>query len=134
MSYRIYDSAVFASAVDSHEEGVVSDVNANPGTDRAGIVLRTAKPQVVVEEVLSVLEERRIITRAHDTSGNEFFWTAGAFATAIWNQRAAARTWLASNSGQTVMQMATALGVHEAIARSLAEGLRSEGKARLIPV
>ena len=92
MSYRIYDSALFASAVDSHEEGVVSDVNANPGTDIAGIVLRTAKPEIVVQEVLSVLEERRIITRAHDTSGNEFFWTAGTYATAVWNQRAVART------------------------------------------
>lgn len=134
MSYRIYDASAFASAVDSHEEGVVSDINANPGTDLAGIVLRTSKPQLVVEEVLQVLEERRIVTRAHDTSGTPFFWIAGAFATAVWSKRADARTWLTSNSGKTVAQMASEMGAHEAIANALAEGLRSEGKARLIPV
>jgi hypothetical protein len=134
MSYRIYDASAFGAAIDSHEEAIVTDINTNPGTDLAGIVLRTAKSQTVVEEVLAVLEERRIVTRAYDTSGVPFLWTAGAFATAIWNQRAAARTWLAANNGKTVQQMATALGVHEAIAYALAEGLRSEGKARLIAV
>ena len=134
MSYRIYDASTFAGAIDTHEERVVSDINSNPGTDLAGIVLRTGKNQQVVEEVLQVLEERRIIVRAYDTSGNPFFWIAGTFATAVWNQRAASRTWLATHSGQTVAQMATALGVHEAIACALAEGLRSEGKARLISV
>ena len=134
MSYRIYDAATFAGAVDTHEEGIVIDINSNPGTDLPGIVLRTSKPQVVVEEVLAVLEERRILVRAYDTSGVPFFWIAGAFATAIWNKRAEARTWLTTNSGKTVAQMASALGVHEAIAYALAEGLRSEGKARLIAV
>ena len=134
MSYRVYDASAFASAVDFHEEGIVSDINANPGTDLAGIVLRTSKPQVVVEEVLQVLEERRIVTRAHDTSGTPFFWIAGVFATTVWSKRADARTWLASNSGKTVAQMASAMGVHEAIANALAEGLRSEGKARLVAV
>ena len=134
MSYRIYDAATFAGAVDTHEEGIVTDINSNPGTDLPGIVLRTSKPQVVVEEVLAVLEERRIIVRAYDTSGVPFFWVAGAFATAIWIKRAEARTWLATNSGKTVAQMASAMGVHEAIAYALAEGLRSEGKARLIAV
>lgn len=134
MSYRIYDASTFAAAIDTHEEGVVSDINANPGTDPAGIGLRTSKPQQVVEEVLQVLEERRIVTRAYDTSGSPFFWIAGSFATAVWTKRADARNWLAANSGKTVGQMAAALGVHEAIACALAEGLRSEGKARLIPV
>jgi len=134
MSYRIYDASAFAGAVDSHEEGIVSDINGNPGTDMAGILLRTSKPQLVVEEVLQVLEERRIIVRAHDTSGKPFFWIAGTFATAIWGKRSDARTWLAANSGKTVSQMASAMGVHEAIAYALAEGLRSEGKARLIAV
>jgi hypothetical protein len=134
MSYRVYDASAFAGAVDTHEEGIVSDINANPGTDLAGIVLRTSKPIVVVEEVLQVLEERRIVTRAHDTSGTPFFWIAGAFATTVWSKRADARTWLASNSGKTVAQMASAMGVHEAIANALAEGLRSEGKARLVAV
>ena len=134
MSYRIYDAATFAGAVDTHEEGVVVDINGNPGTDFAGIVLRTSKPSQVVTEVLQVLEERRIITRAYDTSGVPFYWIAGAFAQAVWNKRADVRTWLASNSGKTVAQMATEMGVHEAIAYALAEGLRSEGKARLIAV
>ncbi len=134
MSYRIYDASTFAGAIDAHEEGVVSDINANPGTDLAGIVLRTSKPQQVVEEVLLVLEERRIITRAYDTSGRPFFWTAGAFSTAVWGKRQDARTWLASNGGKTVAQMASGLGVHEAVAYALAEGLRAEGKARLVAV
>lgn len=134
MSYRIYDAATFAGAVDTHEEGIVTDIISNPGTDLPGIVLRTSKPQVVVEEVLAVLEERRILVRAYDTSGVSFFWIAGAFATAIWTKRADARTWLSTNNGKTVAQMASAMGVHEAIAYALAEGLRSEGKARLIAV
>ncbi len=60
MSYWIYDASAFAGAVDTHEEGIVSDINGNPGTDMPGILLRTSKPQIVFEEVLQVLEERRI--------------------------------------------------------------------------
>ncbi len=106
-------------------------------TERTGLVLALGgggAPGLAHIGVLQVLEERRIIVRAHDTSGKPFFWIAGTFATAIWGKRSDARTWLAANSGKTVSQMASAMGVHEAIAYALAEGLRSEGKARLIAV
>lgn len=134
MSYKVYDGATYAALVDANEEAIVADINANPGTDAPGIALRTGKNQLLVDELLDVLIEKRIITRAYDTSGAAFFWTAGAYATAVWSKRADARTWLASNSGKTVAQMAAALGVHEAIAYALAEGLRSEGKAKLVAV
>lgn len=134
MSYKVYDGATYAQGVDQHEEAIVSDVNGNPGTDGPGISLRTGKSQALVDELLSVLVEKRILTRAYDASGAAFFWTAGEYATRIWAKRADARTWLASNSGKTVTQMAAALGVHEAIALALAEGLRVEGKAKLVPV
>lgn len=134
MSYRVYDGAAYSSVVDANEEAIVADINANPGTEEAGVVLRTGKPALLVSELVSVLHEKRIITRAYDASGVAFYWTAGEYAIRIWTKRADARTWLASNSGKTVTQMATALGVHEAIALALAEGLRVEGKAKLIPV
>lgn len=134
MSYRIYDGATYANVVDQHEEAIVSDVNGNPGTDGPGIALRTGKPQVLVDELLSVLVEKRVLTRAYDASGMPFYWTAGEYAIRVWSKRQDARTWLAANSGKTVTQMAAALGVHEAIALALAEGLRVEGKAKLVPV
>lgn len=134
MSYRVYDGAAYSSVVDANEEAIVVDITANPGTEEAGIVLRTGKPALLVSELVSVLHEKRIITRAYDTSGGAWYWDANAYSQAIWTKRAAARTWLASNSGKTVSQMAIDLGVHEAIALALAEGLRVEGKAKLIPV
>jgi hypothetical protein len=134
MSYKVYDGAAYAQGVDQHEEAIVTDVNGNPGTDGPGIALRTGKPQVLVDELLSVLVEKRILTRAYDTSGMAFYWTAGEYATRIWAKRQDVRTWLSSNSGEMVAQMAADLGVHEAIALALAEGLRAEGKAKLIPV
>ena len=132
MSYKVYDGATYSSLVDANEEAIVSDVVANPGTDEAGIALRTGKSIVLVRELVAVLHEKRIITRAYDTSGSAFLWDANAYAMAIWNKRGDVRTWLATHSGETVAQMATALGVHEAIALALAEGLRAEGKAKLV--
>lgn len=134
MSYRVYDGAAYSSVVDTNEEAIVSDINANPGTDEPGIVLRTGKPALLVSELIGVLHEKRIVTRAYDASGSPFYWTAGAYATAVWSKRADARSWLAAHSGQTIAQMAASLGVHEAIALALAEGLRAEGKAKLVPV
>lgn len=134
MSYRIYDAANFANRIDNNEEVLVNDIVGNPGTDRAGILLRTSKAALLVDELLENLQERRIIVAAHDTSGNSFYWHAGAYADAIWAKRADARTWLSANNGKTVAQMASAMGIHEAIAAALAEGLRSEGKARLVSV
>lgn len=134
MSYRIYDAANFANRIDNNEEVIVTDIVGNPGTDRAGILLRTSKAGILVDELLENLQERRIVVAAPDTSGNPFYWHAGAYADAIWAKRQDARTWLAANNGKTVAQMASAMGIHEAIAAALAEGLRSEGKARLISV
>ncbi|GAB4244555.1 MAG: hypothetical protein OHK0028_22800 [Deltaproteobacteria bacterium] len=134
MSYRVYDGAAYSSVVDANEEALVSDINANPGTDEPGIVLRTGKPALLVSELLGVLVEKRIVTRAYDASGVPFYWTAGEYAVRVWSRRADARNWLAANSGKTVTQMAASLGVHEAIALALAEGLRAEGKAKLVPV
>jgi hypothetical protein len=134
MSYRIYDGATYSGVVDVNEEAIVSDIVANSGTEESGIVLRTGKPALLVSELVAVLHEKRIITRAYDTSGQAWYWDANAYAMAIWAKRGAVRTWLASNSGKTVAQMASDLGVHEAIALALAEGLRAEGKAKLIPV
>ena len=134
MSYKVYDGAVYSATVDTHEEAIVSDVLANPGTDEAGIALRTGKNIVLVRELVAVLHEKRIIVRAYDSSGQAWLWDANTYAMAIWNKRGDVRTWLASNSGKTVAQMATALGVHEAIALALAEGLRAEGKAKLVAV
>jgi hypothetical protein len=134
MSYRIYDAAQFANRIDNNEEAIFADIQGNPGTDLPGILLRTSKARQLVEELIAVFQERRLIVAAYDTSGVPFYWTAGAFETAIWSKRADARTWLATNNGKTVAQMASAMGVHEAIAYALAEGLRSEGKARLVEV
>jgi len=134
MSYRIYDAAGFANRIANNEQAFFADIMANPGTDKAGIRLRLSKAENLTTELLSVLEERRLIVCAYDTSGTPFYWEPGAWAQAIFSKRADARTWLANNSGNTVAQLASALGVHEAIANALAEGLRSEGKARLIPV
>ena len=134
MSYRIYDAAQFANRIGNNEEVVYADIQGNPGTDLPGILLRTAKARQLVEELIAVFQERRLIVAAYDTSGAPFYWTAGAFETAIWSKRSDARTWLAVNNGKTVAQMAASLGVHEAIACALAEGLRAEGKAHLVAV
>lgn len=134
MPYKVYDGAVYSAGVNTHEEAIVADIVANPGTEEAGIVLRTGKSAVIVSEMVSVLHEKRIIVRAYNASGVPFLWDANAYAQAIWTKRRDARTWLKDNSGKTVAQMATDLGVHEAIALALAEGLRAEGKAKLVPV
>lgn len=132
MSYKVYAPGTIASLLDANEETLVVDVNGNQGTDEASIVTRTGLNATLVKEALLILVDNNLLVR-RNVGGTELFWTGDFFALALWNNRATARTWLASNDGGTVADMATSLGVSEGIAAELARNLAREGSAVLIP-
>lgn len=129
---KIYDGSWYSGQVDSMEETFMGYVNNNPGCTEAEIVSGTTLNAIQVNEMMVIMQERRLIMVSYDVQGQPYYWTPGEFSTQIWNNRVAARTWLTTNSGGDIQDLATDLGVHEAIATALAEGLRIEGLARIV--
>ena len=122
-----------ASLMDTHEEGIWSHINANPGDTGALIVSGTGKNAAIVDAILKIMVSQSVLMRASNIDGTLIgYWTSEAWATEIRTRVASARTWMAANDGADVGQLAADLTVPEAIAQGLASVLQQEGSARIV--
>ena len=129
--YIVSKVATYAAVFTSNSGAVYGDIDANPGTSRADIAVRTGKSAVIVDAVIAVALEARIVVRGYNVAGLEFFWTSPDWTALILANLGAARTWLASNDNGLVSVMAPAIGVHQAVAIDLARILVAEGTAKV---
>lgn len=125
----------FSTTFRANEGTVYSDLDANPGTTEADLVLRTGIAAQTVSNMLHILRSLEVVVKAQDLSGNERYWTATDWANAVIAKRAAARTWLdTAAAGAQVSDLAAVLvqwglPADEALALRLTHLLEGEGIA-----
>lgn len=130
-NYILTKVATFQSVFSSNSGAIFTDIDNNPGATRVGIQTRTGKLAAIVNTVIQVALEARLIVQGYDVAGLEYFWTSADWQTLLLNNLAAARTWLVNNDNGLVSAMAIALGVHEAVAIDLARILQAEASLKM---
>lgn len=130
-NYILTKVATFQSVFSSNSGAIFNDIDANPGATRAGIQTRTGKIAAIVNTVIQVALEARLIVQGYDVAGLEYFWASADWQTLLLNNIAAARTWLTNNDNGLVSAMAISLGIHEAVAIDLARILQAEASLKM---
>ena len=133
-NYLITRTATAQGLVTANLDNIYSNIDANPATTRAAIQAALSLSADIVNYMIDkVLAPSQIVVHGNNIAGTEFLWTAGDWAAALTGNIAAARTWLTTNDNNTTAQMASEMGIHEAIAIALAFALQWELKAQLTP-
>lgn len=130
-NYILTKVATYQSVFAGNSGAIFTDIDNNPGATRAGIASRTGKSSQIVDTVVQVALEARLIVQGYNVAGTEAFWTSADWQTLLLNNIAAARTWLANNDNGLVSAMAVSLGVHEAVAIDLARILQAEASLKM---
>lgn len=130
-NYILTKVATFQSIFSTNSGPVFGDIDANPGATRAGVASRTGLAAVVVDTVIQVALEARLIVQGYDVAGVEYFWTASDWQTLLLANLAGARTWLETHDNGLVSALAASLGVHEAVAIDLARILQAEASLKM---
>lgn len=131
-NYTIRKVATVQGLYDVNEEAVYSDLEMYPGTIIGDIIARTALASPIVSNILRVMQEQSIVKAANSLNGLIiYYWRMIDWVELVVSNRAAARTWLETNDGNTVADMAVALIIPEPVAEALAEFLEREYSAAL---
>lgn len=129
--YKLQKPATAGADWDNYAISVMTDMHNNPATTADSVSSRTGLNIQLVNRILGQIERAGALMRAVDTSGSEFLWCRSDFIESVVNNLTSARTWLQSNDGRDVTDMAIDLGLHEAIAISLATVLQSQGELHM---
>lgn len=133
-NYLITQTATAQTLINTNLGLVYAHIDANPATTRAAIQSALALNADIVNYLIDkVLSPSQVVVRGNNVAGLEFLWTGGDWASALIGNIQAARTWLTTNDNNTTAQMASELGLHEAIAIALAHALQWELRAQLTP-
>lgn len=118
--------ATIQTLVDNNEETIYNYIDSNPGETEAEIVTGTGVGAVIVNNLLRILGNQGILRRAMGVSGAAKWYTTADWSQALVSNLASARTWIASNDGGLVSEMATALTIADEIAMALAHMMEHE--------
>ena len=129
--YYVYHSATYQALFENNVADILNHIDANPAILTSQIATDLSLPAVLVGTVLTVLREQNLIRCGHALDGTQHVWTVEDWAGGIKSNVVAARSWVMANDGSTTQQMATALGVHFALAVRLAQVLEREGMVKL---
>jgi hypothetical protein len=111
-----------------------ADLQANPGSTLAQVAGRIGQTTTVTKRVLASIDRSGGLYRGHDINGAEFLWDLPTLATLVIARLQDALVWLSTHDGHTVSAMATALGVHFAVATKMAFMLQAEADVKLTPL
>lgn len=127
-------NSTIQAIVDAYEETVYSYVASNNGQTLDEIVIGTTLGAVIVENLLRIQMQQGLLRGVVDTSGQVKWYTAGSWASLLINNLAAARTWVASNDGGLVSEMAVALSVTSEVALALGRMMENEKRLTVVGV
>jgi len=129
--YYVHHATTYQALFEDNVTDILNHIDANPGILTSQIASDLSLPAVLVGTVLAVLREQNLIHFGHDIDGTQHVWTVEDWAIGIKSNVIAARAWVLANDGSTTQQMASALGVHFALAVRLAQVLEREGMVKL---
>lgn len=131
MVTKVFQPATYESSWDTHVAAVRTYINNNPGTDQATIQTGTSKSKAVVDGVLDFLILAEQVVQKDD-AGTPRYWGPGDWADDTFAEIANLETHIASNDGDNISNIATALSITEAEAEHVAYMAELAAKAKIV--
>ena len=132
MADILYLPATYQSGFVTIATAIWTYLGNNPGSTVSAIATAISQTETITFAALETLEQQHILVRKANASGIACFWKASQYETLIVNNLAKARTWMATHSGSSVSDLATALSVAYGIASGLGEALQAESACRIL--
>jgi predicted transcriptional regulator len=123
---RLTLNATVVNIIEVNGGTVFQYVNSNPGSNLSEIIDGVQLFQVAVEKLLTIMNAQGIIRSVPDENGEIKYYTASGWESEMTSNIGAARTWIDSNDGGLISEMAVALAVATEIALALGRMMEQE--------
>ena len=134
MTDVLYLPATYQSGFVTISTAIWTYLGNNPGATLSAIATGIGQTESITFAALETLEQQRLVMRKANATGTACFWKSSQYESLIVGKLSAARTWMATNSGATVADLATAMSVAFGIATGIAEALQAESACRILHV
>ena len=133
-NYLIQRSTTVGAEWAAHANAIFTDLVGHAATTPAEIASRLSLDLDLTSRVLAAMDRAGAIWRGHDCAGAEFLWSVAGAQMTVFEKMADARAWLETHDGSTAEDLATDLGVHQAIAIKLAQVMAAESDVKLTAI